>query len=357
MGGADKWAAVRALAVSSRSPYFSSDAVWKKPNLVRIDSWSDAVDQTDTRSYDGTSGWRLFSAEGSLKPRSMSAQEVSELRDEFDSMLPLIDYKTKGYKVVLLGTAPVGGQSAYKLELTRPGGEVMHIFVDVKTGLEVQRVRWARSPAGDDLELVLPVGDYREVGGLMLPHRVGPAARTYDVNGAVPDSRFQRPGGLPEREFAAAKVTGARDRLLPVGSMAPEWTLKDPRGRAHRSSDFRDKVVVMDFWATWCAPCHRLMPALQRLHDDYASRGVVVLGISTSERGGDPAQLMKDRGYTYTLLVNGESIMDAYHVAGMPVVYVVGGNGRILHADAGADEEASAARRKVIDDLLHGRGR
>src|SRR3989304_1964486 len=88
-GGPYKGGAVRALAVTSRSPYFSSDAVWKKPNLVRIDSWSDAVDQTDTRSYDGTSGWRLFSAEGSLKPRSMSAQDVSELRDEVDWMVPL----------------------------------------------------------------------------------------------------------------------------------------------------------------------------------------------------------------------------------------------------------------------------
>jgi len=370
-GGAEKWAALQSLEVSSRAPFFSFDSAWKKPGFMRHDAWSDAAADTDTRSFDGTAGWRLNSLEGSSKPRTMSAQEVSELRDELDWMFELIDYKAKRHKITLLGTATVGGQPAYRLELTRASGSAVQIFIDTKTGLEVQRIKWARSPAGEDTELVLPVTDYRSVGGLMLPHRVGPATRTYQVNAVIADSRFQRPGmpsvdrasqgggakpAISEKEFAAARVAKAVEQLLPVGTLAPEWVLQDTQGRTRGSSEFRGKVVVMEFWATWCAPCHLVMPELEQLHRDLSSRGVVVLGVSTSEVGGDPAQLMKDRGYTYTVLLNGERVAPTYHVVGMPVTYVIGIEGRILSADVGVDKVASQSRRALIMRYLADHG-
>jgi thiol-disulfide isomerase/thioredoxin len=356
-GGAEKWAGVHALAVSSRSPFFSFDAIWKKPDRLRIDVWSDASDDTDVRAFDGTTGWRLNSQEGATAPRTMSAGEILEMRDAFD-MFELVDYKTKGHRIKLLGTAPINGQPAHKLELTRRNGEVRHLFLDQKTGLEVQRIRRARSPDGQDHEFVLPVGDYRPVGGLLLPHTVGEASRSYEVNGVISDARFQKPGAALEREHAQQKVAQATARLLPVGSPAPAWELKDPAGRLRRSSEFLGRVVVLDFWATWCAPCHRVMPELQRLHEDFATRGLVVLGVNTSERLGDPAQLMKDRGYTYTLLLSGETIADRYQVEGMPTTYVIGADGRILHADVGADAATADARRALIARQLspHGRG-
>jgi hypothetical protein len=144
----------------------------------------------------------------------MSAAELADLRDEFDWMFELIDYQTKKHKIALLGPATVAGQPAHALEVTKARGEVIHVFIDVKTGLEVQRIRWAQSPSGEGAEFVLPIGDYRPVGGLMLPHRVGPASRTYEVNGPIPDTRFQRPG-ISERELAAATMTGAIETPLP----------------------------------------------------------------------------------------------------------------------------------------------
>jgi len=355
-GGAANWAALQSLTVSSRSPYYSFDAFWKKPNRIRVDAWSDASPETDSRWFDGTAGWRLTSIEGLTTPRKMSAAEISELSDEFDWMLEFADYKAKGYKVRLRGVAAIEGRSANKLELTRPNGAVAHVFLDVKTGLEVRRVKWARSPTGEQIELDLPIGDYRNVGGLLLPHQVGPATRVYHVNPVIPDSRFARPPGTgasnSEQQFAERKVAAAAAALLPAGSVAPEWTLKDPQGQTRRLSDLRGHVVVMDFWATWCAPCHRVLPELQRLHEEFSPRGVVVLGISTSERGGNPAQLLRERGYTYGLLLNGEAIAASYHVIGMPVVYVIGADGTILHGDVGADEAAGAARRALVAQYL-----
>ena len=82
---------------------------------------------------------------------------------------------------------------------------------------------------------------------------------------------------------------------MPVGTLAPDWTLKDLSAEPHRLSDYRGKVVVMDFWAVWCISCHREMPARQRLHHDLSRRGLAVLGTSTDEHGGDPVQLIKNR--------------------------------------------------------------
>jgi peroxiredoxin len=354
-GGAEKWAALQSLTVSSRAEFFSFDSIWKQPGKCRIDVWSDAGTDTDVRAFDGTSGWRINSMEGSTKPRTMSAQEVGELREEIDWMRELVDYKAKGVKITLLKTDAVDGQPAHRLEVVRPSGATVHVFVDVKSGLEVQRVKWATAPDGTSHELVLPVGDYKSVGGLLLPHRVGTATRTYQVDAVIPDARFQQPGRQSERDFAAKKVADATAKLLPVGSIAPAWTLKDARGTVHRSSDLLGKIVVLDFWATWCVPCHRMMPGLQKLHDDFSKQGVVVIGVSTSEHGGDPAQLMKDRGYSYRLLVNGEAVSDAYQVVGMPVVYVIDRDGRIAHADVGADDTSAAGRRTVIADLVRRR--
>jgi thiol-disulfide isomerase/thioredoxin len=350
-GGAQKWAALQSLTISSRSPYFSSDAWWKRPDRIRIDAWSDMADHTDARAFDGTSGWRLNSLEGSARPRGMSAAEIAELREEGDWMFELVDYKAKGHKIKLVGTAPVDGQPAYRLQLTRASGTAVDIYLSQKTGLEVLRTKWARSPDGQDVEIVMPVGDYRETGGLLLPQRVGQASRAYVVNGPIADTIFQRPGGISEREMAAKKVSDAVAQLLPAGSRAPEWELRDPQGRIHRSADYRGRVLVIDFWATWCVPCHRMMPELQRLHDDFSRRGLIVVGISTSERGGDPAMLMKDRGYTYTLLLNGETIANRFHVAGMPTVYVIGRDGRVLHAAVGADAARNLSR--ILPAALH----
>jgi hypothetical protein len=61
---------------------------------------------------------------------------------------------------------------------------------------------------------------------------------------------------------------------------------------------------------------------------------------------------MKDRGYTYQVLLNGETISDAFHVGGMPVVYVLGRDGRIAYAEVGSDDKAAASRRAVIASLV-----
>src|SRR5205823_2100118 len=66
---------------------------------------------------------------------------------------------------------------------------------------------------------------------------------------------------------------------------APGFTLKDLNGQSVNLDDYKGKVVLLDFWATWCAPCVASMPELQRLHARYAPRGFAVIGIALMKKG------------------------------------------------------------------------
>ena len=132
--------------------------------------------------------------------------------------------------------------------------------------------------------------------------------------------------------------------LLAAGDPAPEWKLADPAGKTHALADYRGRVVVLDFWATWCGPCAKVMPRLEKLQKKYGGRGLVVFGVNSFETG-DPVALMKKKNLTYTLLLKGEELSESYRVASLPVVYVIGADGRVLYSHAGPDT-------KKLDDVI-----
>ncbi len=90
-----------------------------------------------------------------------------------------------------------------------------------------------------------------------------------------------------------------------IGSRLPDFSAKDLQGRGISSADLRGKVVLIDFWATWCQPCKREMPGYQRLVDHYGSRGFAVLGFKfdTMMDMEDPVAFAKRIGVRYPLAV------------------------------------------------------
>ncbi len=139
--------------------------------------------------------------------------------------------------------------------------------------------------------------------------------------------------------------------FLPVGQPAPDWSLPTPGGETLRLAGLRDTVVVLDFWATWCAPCLAVMPELQAIHEDYAGRPVKVVGVNVWERG-EPQAMMADSGFTYPLVLQGDSVAEDYMVTGIPTLYVIGPEGRILYRTRGAGGEAAEEIRTAIDSVL-----
>jgi peroxiredoxin len=95
------------------------------------------------------------------------------------------------------------------------------------------------------------------------------------------------------------------------------------------------------------------MPGIQSIRDKYPADKVEVFGISTGEsEGADPGAFLKKQGFTYTALLNGETIAAAYKASSLPTIYILDRDGKILHAEKGYREGADAQFVEVIDKAL-----
>src|SRR5436309_9651638 len=106
-----------------------------------------------------------------------------------------------------------------------------------------------------------------------------------------------------------------------IGSRLPDFSVKDLQGREISSADLRGKVVLIDFWATWCQPCKKEMPGYQKLLDRYASRGFVVIGFKfdTMMDTEDPLLFAKKLGVRYPLAVASDDLKRKFGgIEGLP---------------------------------------
>jgi thiol-disulfide isomerase/thioredoxin len=106
-----------------------------------------------------------------------------------------------------------------------------------------------------------------------------------------------------------------------IGSRLPDFSVKDLQGREISAADLRGKVVLIDFWATWCQPCKKEMPGYQELEDRYGSRGFAVVGFKfdTMTDVEDPVLFAKKIGVRYPLAVAAEDLKQKFgSIEGLP---------------------------------------
>jgi thiol-disulfide isomerase/thioredoxin/Flp pilus assembly protein TadD len=127
---------------------------------------------------------------------------------------------------------------------------------------------------------------------------------------------------------------------------APAWELKDVAGKPVKLSDFKGKVVVMDFWGSWCPPCRAELPKFQALYDKYKASGKVVFLGMNWERPGEPEARMKavtdvmaNNKYTFPVVIDHDRVaVQAYELEGFPTVYMIDGAGTIRYLNVGYEE-------------------
>jgi len=156
-----------------------------------------------------------------------------------------------------------------------------------------------------------------------------------------------------------------RGRLRPVGAgtVAPQFEVIDLGGNPARLSDYEGEVVMINIWATWCAPCRFEMPSMERLHQRFKDDGLRILAISVDARlgeadqvgrpGGDLQAFADSLGLTFTILhdPSGE-IQQLYQTTGVPETLLVGRDGVIYKKVAGPTEWDAPEHQELIRRLL-----
>jgi peroxiredoxin len=148
----------------------------------------------------------------------------------------------------------------------------------------------------------------------------------------------------------------AADEGLPDlrGKRAPEFSLRSVDGKKVSLSDYKGKAVLINFWATWCAPCKIEMPWLVSLRTQYAPEGFEILGVNADDAGTPRTKLAKfgqEQGLNYPLLVGDDAMSRKYGgVEFLPTSYFVGRDGKIVAETAGlvSKSEVEASIKKAL---------
>ena len=157
---------------------------------------------------------------------------------------------------------------------------------------------------------------------------------------SLPDSMFSFTP--PEGSKQVADFKSAKIQTDLTGQAAADFKLKSLDGKEYSLQELRGKVVLLDFWATWCGPCRRDLPAIEKLYREFNAKGLVVLGLSTGEDAGTVSSFLEVNKLSYPiLLAPNEGPAKTFSVNAFPTVVLIDREGQIAmyHVGAGSETE------------------
>jgi outer membrane lipoprotein-sorting protein len=205
-GGLAKLRAIQSIRMTGRmvvGPGMEAPLVMevKRPKSVRTEFTFQGM--TGVSAYDGKTGWQIMPFGGKTDPEPIPAEQLKDVEEQADFEGALVDYKAKGHQVELLGKESVEGAECYKLKLTRKGGDIVYIYIDTDSNLEI-KAEGKRTIRGTEVEYESSLGDYKEVGGVMFAHVIESGAKgspqrqkliieKVEINPTIDDARFKMP--------------------------------------------------------------------------------------------------------------------------------------------------------------------
>lgn len=176
-----------------------------------------------------------------------------------------------------------------------------------------------------------------------------------DDSGAQNDGAESQ--GSSEDQESAEQDSGDQSKTA-----AYDFELTDQYGESHRLSDYKGKVIFLNFWGTWCPPCRAEMPDIQKLYEEYAAQGedaeVVILGAAAPGMGQEGTeeeitQFMRENGYTYPVLMDTDwEMFTWYGITSFPTTFMIDRDGNIFGYVPGQMTEE--IMRSIIDQTLEG---
>lgn len=139
------------------------------------------------------------------------------------------------------------------------------------------------------------------------------------------------------------------------GMAAPALSLKTLDGKPADLASMKGKVVLVDFWATWCPPCRKSLPHVQEMNQDkaLAAKGLVVWAVNAQEAPAKVTPFMTKSGYTFTVPMDAQGkTMQAFNVSGIPTTVIIGRDGKVAKAFVGYGPDSPAEIKAAVEKAL-----
>jgi peroxiredoxin len=155
--------------------------------------------------------------------------------------------------------------------------------------------------------------------------------------------------------FGAALVACAAVPAVAIApaTLAPDFTLRTMGGPNLRLQEQRGRVVLVNFWATWCAPCRKEMPHLNRLYEKYRASGFVLLGVNVDEDARNATELATKLGLKFPVLLDTDKKTSRlYDLSAMPATVLIDRDGRVRYVHRGYQDGYEDTYDKQVRELL-----
>jgi cytochrome c biogenesis protein CcmG/thiol:disulfide interchange protein DsbE len=134
---------------------------------------------------------------------------------------------------------------------------------------------------------------------------------------------------------------------------APDFALDDLAGKQVTLKEQRGKVVFLNFWATWCAPCIQEMPTMEKLHQDFGKDGLVILAINFQEPPNQVKEFFREHNFIFTALLDRDGkVFELYQAWGLPMSTIVNKRGELVGKVAGYRDWHGEEARQLFQQLL-----
>ena len=355
--------------------YETASLTAAKPNKMRYDQWTgkltpaQTVQKTPTYTFvcDGKTHWRQYGgtyrADYQIKPEDVGT--ISEPWNGFYTktsspygMTKLYQKKNALLEARKTGTGLAGGVRCDKV-FTHIKTKYGDNFMEYRTTWYIGQKDGLMRRETEHIDFI-PISKETEEAASDAPKRSG-----YTRDAVLVNIRTNAPIAAPAKTFAYTPPKGVqaeaareanRPKLLAAGTPAPDFTAYDKNNNPVKLSDFKGKVVVVDFWASWCPPCIASMPHNQAVTQKLQNEGLpfVLLAVDDGEEKRAFLNWVKKHETELNTLVfvhsnpkTADISGKQYHVTGIPTQYVIDANGVIRASFVGFDDKSDALEKAI----------
>jgi thiol-disulfide isomerase/thioredoxin len=206
---------------------------------------------------------------------------------------------------------------------------------------------WIDKKLGIDVQFTLAMT--MQMGGKDIEMHQKVAKKSLKIDQPLDEAlfTFNPPSDAKEvKELSMFPSVAAKPDL--AGTLAPAFEVKTISGETFSLAALKGKPVLLDFWATWCGPCRRSMPVLEKISVEFKNSDLVILGVNTGEDREVVEEFLKKAPFEYPAVLSGESgILESYKVTAYPTFILIGRDGKIVANEVGFGGEDQL--RQMID--------